>query len=134
LVRPYRKNISKYCSKQCHARAVIAGKYPPEIAWNKGLRVPQLAGAKNGHWKGGIATKLINWRIEVFKRDKYTCQISGKVGGRLNAHHILPCRICTELGVDKYKYDIENGVTLSRECHKKMVGREFLYIPKFLGI
>ena len=127
-------NYSKYCSKQCHARAVIAGKYPPEIAWNKGLRVPQLAGAKNGHWKGGIATKLINWRIEVFKRDKYTCQISGKVGGRLNAHHILPCRICTELGVDKYKYDIENGVTLSRECHKKMVGREFLYIPKFLGI
>ena len=55
------------------------------------------------------------WRTSVFQRDGYTCQLCGRVGGELNAHHIKPFA--------KYKslrYDINNGITLCKECHKEI--------------
>lgn len=54
-----------------------------------------------------------NWRNKVYKRDKYTCQICGVVGGKLNAHHLN--------GWDLHKderFDVGNGVTLCRKDHK----------------
>lgn len=60
-------------------------------------------------------SKYVNWRTSVFERDKYTCRICGQKGGELNAHHIKPFK--------KYKskrYDIANGITLCKECHKKI--------------
>ncbi len=59
--------------------------------------------------------EYINWRKEVFKRDKYTCQECGQVGGELNAHHIK--------SFSKYKKlrtDLNNGITLCERCHKKL--------------
>ena len=38
--------------------------------------------------------RYINWRKKVFSRDRYKCQLCGKVGGSIQAHHIKP----------KYKY------------------------------
>lgn len=52
------------------------------------------------------------WRILIYKRDEYTCQICGQVNGELRAHHL-----------DGYanNYDkrilLENGITLCKECH-----------------
>lgn len=53
------------------------------------------------------------WRREVFKRDKFTCQVCGdRKGGNLNAHHL-----------NSYNWDkdnrtnIDNGVTLCEKCH-----------------
>ena len=54
------------------------------------------------------------WRKDVFKRDKYTCQYCGVVGGKLNAHHIKEWAKYPE-----YRYDISNGLTLCVNCHKK---------------
>lgn len=66
------------------------------------------------------------WRIKVFERDRYTCQMCGQKGGQLECHHIRP----------KYKFPelmlvIDNGCTLCRYCHRSIVTRKeekFYYI------
>lgn len=53
------------------------------------------------------------WRRSVFERDGYRCQICGKRGGKLNAHHIKKYAYYPEL-----RYTVSNGITLCYECHK----------------
>lgn len=85
--------------------------------------VANYKGDKHPNWKGGISSerKLYmqtneyqNWRKEVFNRDDYTCQCCHQHGGELNAHHIE----CYSENVDK-RIDIDNGITLCKECHIK---------------
>lgn len=74
------------------------------------------------NWKGGIydqekdifrrSYKTKNWRKQVYKRDDFACQCCGKIGGRLNAHHLDGYNWCVEK-----RTDIENGVTLCEGCH-----------------
>ena len=73
------------------------GKKGAQVAWNKGKRQWQTAGEKNAAWKGGVTPIVMRvrrlfamrlWRSDVFKRDDYTCQICGRRGGNLEAHHI----------------------------------------------
>ena len=56
-----------------------------------------------------------NWRADVLERDEYTCQYCGKKGGVLNAHHKKEYAKYPEL-----RYEVENGVTLCEECHRKV--------------
>lgn len=80
-------------------------------------------GAKSYLWKGGIT--LVNKRIRntldyrlwleaVFARDNWTCQSCGGGSGKLNAHHIL-----SFANFPHKRFDITNGITLCKECHKK---------------
>ena len=78
---------------------------------------------KNHLWKGGInpINKAIrgsfeyrNWRRSIFKRDNFTCQICGHVGGLLNADHIKPFS-----EFPKLRFIISNGRTLCYNCHRK---------------
>lgn len=93
-------------------------------------------GANNNFWKGGITKlnfllrslkKYEMWRMAVFKRDNYKCLRCG-MNGYLHAHHIKQfalilkennikntndALVCNEL------WDINNGETLCRMCHKK---------------
>lgn len=55
------------------------------------------------------------WRANVFNRDNFTCVMCGQVGGELNAHHIKEYA-----KYPKLRYEISNGVTLCKECHKKI--------------
>lgn len=48
----------------------------------------------------------------VFKRDNYTCQYCGKVGGKLEADHIIPF---SKGGTD----DMDNLVTACRKCNRQ---------------
>jgi hypothetical protein len=85
----------------------------------------RIVGENNPNWKGGVTpknTRLRNipeareWRIQVFKRDNYTCQGDGcgQYGGKLQAHHIRAWSTNPEL-----RLDTSNGITLCVECHEK---------------
>lgn len=100
-----------------------------------------LRGSKSGGWKGGINTtqstlrnheKYKEWRTAVFKRDNYTCQKCPQIGGILHAHHLrrfsvilndirqkFPLLLETDVA-SNYKdlWDIRNGITLCKKCHK----------------
>lgn len=53
------------------------------------------------------------WRINVYKRDNYTCQCCGdSKGGNLNAHHLEAYRNNPDM-----RTLLENGLTLCEECH-----------------
>lgn len=54
------------------------------------------------------------WRKSIYMRDYYTCQLCGdKTSGNKEAHHLLPKSLYPLL-----IYDIQNGITLCKECHK----------------
>lgn len=99
----YRAN-AKYCSQKCLSKDKVG------------------ENAKN--WQGGItpenhserySDKSKNWRISVFERDNYTCQMCKQVGYKLNAHHIIP------FSKDKsLRFELSNGITLCVKCHKKI--------------
>lgn len=54
------------------------------------------------------------WRVTVFERDNYTCQLCGLRGVELNADHIKPYSLYPEL-----RYVAGNGRTLCVPCHLK---------------
>jgi len=83
----------------------------------------ELEGNRHGNWKGGItpenqkhrgSRKYIKWRLDVFKRDNYTCMICGSSGVELNAHHINKFSTHPHL-----RTELSNGLTLCVPCHKK---------------
>lgn len=83
------------------------------------MRLSQL-GEKSYRWKGGITQERIRdrkhyykFRLRVFTRDNFTCQICNKIGGYLEAHHIKSWK-----NYPKERFDINNGITLCKECHK----------------
>lgn len=86
---------------------------------------------RHWNWKGGITNErhriresalYKKWRVQVFERDKYICQSCGKIGGKLNAHHIKPFSVYPEL-----RLDIDNGITLCKECHIELHKKERLW-------
>ena len=93
-----------------------------QVAWNKGM-VCGWRGENHWNWQGGKTLEARNfrkstvyndWRKFVFKRDNYTCVLCGRVGGKLNAHHIKPYAYFKSLGLS-----IDNGRTLCLDCHRK---------------
>lgn len=53
------------------------------------------------------------WRTEVYRRDSFTCQCCGEVGGKLNAHHLEDYANNPTL-----RTELSNGVTLCESCHE----------------
>lgn len=83
----------------------------------------RITGENNPFWKGGItpinhkirvSSEYQLWRVAVFTRDDYTCQMCGKRGGKLCAHHTKSFSEYPEL-----RFAIDNGETLCLECHKQ---------------
>jgi len=72
-----------------------------------------------------------DWRIKVYKRDKFKCQMPGckKKNRGLNAHHIQKWASASTL-----RYDIDNGITLCRMCHERVTGHEQHYQRLFQDI
>lgn len=50
------------------------------------------------------------FRQEVLIRDGYRCQSCGKLGGRLESHHVVPLE-------EDGEHHADNGQTLCRDCH-----------------
>jgi len=79
-------------------------------------------GDKSSFWKGGLTKKsedirkspeYSQWRREVFHRDNYKCVECG-AGENIQADHIKPFSLFPEL-----RFDINNGRTLCKSCHKE---------------
>ncbi|MBU0958775.1 MAG: HNH endonuclease [Nanoarchaeota archaeon] len=88
---------------------------------NFGRETPTIKGEKHWNWKGGItpenhgirdSLQIRKWRKKVFERDNYICQICGKRGYCLHAHHIKSFVNFPEL-----RFVLDNGQTLCKECH-----------------
>jgi 5-methylcytosine-specific restriction endonuclease McrA len=110
-------------------------KRPYDVVERIKKKIPR--GSYHSNWKGGVSKlserikksyKYKEWRRCVFERDNYTCIECGVVGGILHPHHkkafslilnenkirtIVDANECKEL------WEVDNGETLCRECHKK---------------
>jgi hypothetical protein len=78
-------------------------------------------GDKHWNWKGGKTPELHRlrntpeyeqWRDAVYSRDGWVCRDCGSKED-LTAHHILSFNDFAE-----FRFDVQNGVTLCRSCHK----------------
>lgn len=127
----------KYCSKGCWSNRVKkktitcpeCGKkfhcYPSQT--RKYCSVPcrnnaykKLTGEKSHRWKGGksseqdivrSSSEYKEWRLKVFKRDGFECQICGNKK-HIHAHHIESFSDSPEK-----RMDVKNGITLCHTCH-----------------
>lgn len=134
-----RKN---FCSKKC------------SNIFRKGKPVLSTRGGNNIHWKGGITPlrikiwksfKYQEWRLSVYERDKFICQMPecDKVDRILNVHHIKTFSKIKEKSIIKTLeeaenckelWDINNGITLCKKCHKKTLHHEQQYENLFKEI
>ena len=110
-------------------------------------------------WKGGklTITRMVkgyqnrnDWYKNIYKRDSFRC-VKCNSNKKIEAHHILPVKNIVDsykdLFTDKYelynfliKLDIindvnlNNGITLCRECHKLEHSNFGSHFPKILQI
>jgi len=120
----HKTNLGKKFPKEKYLNAGMRNKKHSEKTKEK-IRIGNLdkhTGEKNPFWKGGISSlrariyvcsEYKKWRESVFRRDNYTCQDCGKVGNKLNAHHIKPFSLFPKL-----RLVVCNGRTLCIKCHK----------------
>jgi len=99
---------------------------------------PWMRGENSPHWKGGVSElskriktsfKYKEWRETIFQRDNWTCRKCGKRGGVIiHPHHkkslttILEennIKTLEDVLECKELWDINNGITLCRKCHKE---------------
>lgn len=66
------------------------------------------------------------WRLMVFGRDNFACQMCLERGVYLHAHHIRKFA-----GYPMLRFAVFNGITLCRGCHKKVNGHEEEYLEYF---
>lgn len=131
---PWRGKKRPHLAKTGAAKTMFKKGQAP---WNKGKKGYSLhsdeykrkkremwLGENNPRWKGGIwpehqrlrwSVEHKEWAREVKKRDGYTCQICGKIGGKLHSDHIKPFS-----EYPKLRFDLNNGRTLCVECHRKL--------------
>ena len=84
----------------------------------KGKRPWNYVTGKSKTDRRKYGTMLFNeWRMAVYERDKFVCQMCGEKGKRLNCHHIKPF-----VSYPKLRFDVDNGVTLCEDCHMNLHG------------
>lgn len=147
-----KKNIAKYCSFKCtgdsklgkkrdevtRIKIGLAGRGRPSP--RKGKSLEWMIGGKNHRWvenrtraiekhrmRGSIEWK--EWRASVFARDNFTCKECGVSGVYVEPHHIVPLK--SDFGL---AYQITNGITLCRPCHKKTMWKEDLFKDRYLNL
>jgi len=95
----------------------------------------QHKGSKHWNWKNGKTpinhllrhtSEYNDWRKAVYKRDNWTCQMCGIKQKHPVAHHLKPFNDYMEL-----RFEIDNGITLCRSCHKK-IHKEIGLLTRFI--
>lgn len=79
-------------------------------------------GNKNPNYVDGMSKFTVShysdlryklWREAIFERDEYTCQECGIRGVYIEPHHIKGWAQYPEL-----RFELSNGITLCKPCHK----------------
>ena len=122
----------------------LTGRKPPsqkgKIGYWKNKKRPDVSGKNHYGWKGGITPLSIairkglehkEWTLKVFQADGFRCQMPDcpQTERYLNAHHIKT--------FSKYpglRFKVNNGITLCRDCHRKIRGKEEKYEKLFTEI
>lgn len=123
----------KFCSMQCSSlsqKETFKGKIIGKRYSMMGANNPNWAGGSRDIYKqirSSFEYKL--WRKQVFKRDNYACVFCGdSKGGNLEADHIKPFAVLLrEFNINIFEealeceelWDINNGRTLCKSCHKQ---------------
>jgi len=133
-----------YCSPICHYKDIKGksnGRFHTQQAKEKmsknrkGKLQYHLRGENSPNWKGGIiktnshiraSTEYKEWRIEILKRDNFTCQICDykshttiKGKSDIQANHIKRFADYPEL-----RFISTNGITLCKKCHLMIAEHE----------
>lgn len=70
------------------------------------------------------------WRKDILKRDKYSCKMPNcKNKSRLQVHHIKKWSSASAL-----RFELSNGITLCKQCHDSIKGKEHHYESLFRSI
>lgn len=138
-IRNFARN--KFCSASCASKSRPSGRKGKKGGqYQKDMVKLKLSGVNHWRWIKDRTTILerqrirasIEWRIwrgKVFERDDYACQECKRKKIPLEPHHIIPQR------EDKQKiFDINNGITLCRDCHHKTIWKEKDFVEKYLNI
>ncbi len=113
-------DLSKLWKRVGHPKG-MAGKHHSGETKRKMSLTKQ--GNRNPNWSGGLkelvagirgSPEYYQWRKAVFVRDSYTCRDCG-ILTMLNAHHIKSI-IDYPDGI----FEVENGITLCGDCHKRL--------------
>lgn len=72
--------------------------------------------------------KLDNWRKYVLERDQHKCQLCNSKNG-LHVHHIKKYA-----DYENLQTDVNNGITLCEECHRKTYRKEEKFETIFIRI
>lgn len=128
------KTCSTICKiqaiKNARAKQIITQEHRKAISEStKGRKltkehIAKISGSNNYHWKGGSDNPIKKlrgsfeykkWRMEVYRRDYWTCQICRIKGKKIWADHIKPFSLFPE-----FRFDINNGRTLCIDCALKL--------------
>ena len=112
------KGVKEKISKN-HSRYWLNKELPYDV-WNKGKPHNKIRGKNHWNWKGDKykdkqkSLEYKNWRRFIFIRDEFTCKECGVKNIYIEAHHIKSWR-----NYPKLRFDMNNGITLCKSCHKK---------------
>lgn len=123
------RNLNTFCSRQCYALSLKLS----------------MRGSRNHQWHGGrsIATMIRHsvrnkeWIQFILERDDFTCRHCHQRGVHLHVHHIYPFASILDRFLEQNSsnniellleasqefeefFDIDNGISLCRECHKEV--------------
>lgn len=98
---------TRFCSRKCLYTHLFKTNPKNHPRW--------LGGKSQENQLGRGTLEYQEWRINVWKRDFFTCKKCLQVGKDLNAHHI-------NSWVDNVdvRYSVDNGITLCKNCHKQL--------------
>lgn len=117
--KPYSSFLKqKFCSKECVRKGQkrLYGDLHPKYNPNRDHFLNPRTGTSHQVWSNAVK-----------ERDNYTCQLCGKRGGYLHAHHIKSYTFCED-----GRHRVDNGVTLCVPCHRNIHKDDFYgnqYVP-----
>jgi predicted restriction endonuclease len=102
-------------------------------------------GNKGSNWRGGVSEEnnrirqsieFAEWRKAVFERDNYTCQKCGAKLIKSKTKNIIlhPHHIKSFADYPEFRFDVDNGITLCKDCHKNEHRRSKKCLNQYMSL